>query len=112
MDRVRAIGPNGGYDMSDAKAWQRRVYSGIVGLTPTLCSESIAHSCDQVNLAEMLPPEIGAAAAYEAYRMWKHHRGILFDPLGGSVDRERDGLIGLAIGEGMTLGHPVTTDFI
>ena len=48
----------------------------------------------------MLPAEIGAAAAYEAYRMWKHHRGVLFDPLGGVLERERDALVGLAIGEG------------
>ena len=48
----------------------------------------------------MLPAEIGAAAAYEAYRMWKHHRGPLFDPLGGVLERERDALVGLAIGEG------------
>ena len=52
---------------------------------------------------EMLPAEVGAAAAYEAYRMWKHHRGALFAPLGGLSDRERDALIGLAIGEGTFL---------
>ena len=45
------------------------------------------------------------AAAYEAYRMWKHHRPILFDPLlstGGSagIERVREGLVGLAIAEG------------
>ena len=48
----------------------------------------------------MLPEEIGAAAAYEAYRMWKHHRTALFDPLGGAIEREREGLIGLAVAEG------------
>ena len=48
----------------------------------------------------MLPAEIGAAAAYEAYRLWKHHRGVLFDPLGGVMEREREGLIGLAVAEG------------
>lgn len=55
---------------------------------------------EQVNLAEILPGDIGAAAAYEAYRMWKHHRRQLFDPLGGASEREREALIGLATAEG------------
>lgn len=95
VNRVRASGYTGGFSVSEAKAWQRRVYSGII------------------NLAEMLPGEIGAAAAYEAYRMWKHHREVLFDPLGGSMERERDALIGLAIGEASRLwaysGRPMDT---
>ncbi|KAJ3522155.1 hypothetical protein NM688_g8917 [Phlebia brevispora] len=81
MNRARDSG-YGGFDTHEAKVWQRRVYSGLV------------------NLAEILPSEIGAAAAYEAYRMWKHHRAMLFDPLGGASEREREALMALATGEG------------
>ena len=54
---------------------------------------------------QCLPQDLGVAAAYEAYRMWKYHRADLFDPLystGGSnaVERVREGLVGLALGEG------------
>lgn len=45
----------------------------------------------------MLPPEIGHAAAYEAYRTWIHNSSI-YEPLNGEVQRQ--GLIGLAVGEG------------
>ena len=59
----------------------------------------------KVDLSQLLPQDIGMAAAYEAYRMWKHHRGVLFDPLlsggtVGAIERVREGLVGLAIGEG------------
>lgn len=30
MNRTRDMGYDGGYDIRDAKVWQRRVYSGIV----------------------------------------------------------------------------------
>ncbi|KAF7792363.1 hypothetical protein EIP86_003399 [Pleurotus ostreatoroseus] len=87
MNRTRDMGYNGGYDIRDAKVWQRRVL----------------FVDEQVNLAEVLPGEIGAAAAYEAYRMWKHHRGLLFEPLGGATEREREALIGLATAEATRL---------
>lgn len=47
----------------------------------------------------VLPNEIGSAAAYEAYRSWKHH-AMLYQPLGGDSTREREGLVGLAVAEG------------
>jgi len=47
----------------------------------------------------MLPEELGHAAAYEAYRTWMHNSSI-YEPLSGDVERQREGLIGLAIAEG------------
>lgn len=47
----------------------------------------------------MLPAEIGHAAAYEAYRTWIHNSSI-YEPLSGDIERQREGLIGLAIAEG------------
>ena len=47
----------------------------------------------------MLPAEIGHAAAYEAYRTWTHNSSI-YEPLSGDLERQREGLIGLSIGEG------------
>jgi hypothetical protein len=47
----------------------------------------------------MLPEEIGHAAAYEAYRTWMHNSSI-YEPLSGDAERQREGLIGLAIAEG------------
>ncbi len=49
----------------------------------------------------MLPQEIGAAAAYEAYRQVKY--GGSMNALYGDYDRQRDALRGLAIAEGMRL---------
>lgn len=46
------------------------------------------------------PAELGHAAAYEAYRSFIHHRGALVDPLGGDLERQRESLVGIAIGQG------------
>lgn len=50
-------------------------------------------------LNQMLPAEIGQAAAYEAYRTWIHNSSI-YEPLRDDSERQRDALIGLAIAEG------------
>ncbi|KDN44959.1 hypothetical protein RSAG8_05132, partial [Rhizoctonia solani AG-8 WAC10335] len=47
----------------------------------------------------MMPAEIGAAAGYEAWRFWEHHRGIYRQPLMDDREREGEALIGLAVGE-------------
>ncbi|CAE6457013.1 unnamed protein product [Rhizoctonia solani] len=65
----------------DAQSCHQRVYSGIV------------------DVATMMPSEIGAAAGYEAWRFWEHHRGIYRQPLMDDHDRESEALIGLAVGE-------------
>lgn len=114
MNRTREFGPNGGGDINDAKHWQRRVYSGIVCLFSGEHVLRLSDSATQVNLTTLLPQDLGMAAAYEAYRMWKYHRAPLFDPLtstgmGGSMERVREALVGLAIGEGMsTLPIPLS----
>ena len=46
--------------------------------------------------------DIGAAAAYEAYRMWKHN-SFLYEPLSADRVQQREGLIGMAIAEGTYL---------
>ena len=51
----------------------------------------------------MTPNEIGAAAAYEVWRNWRYNYGVLAQPLGGDIPRQREALIGLAVGEGQYL---------
>ncbi|KAH7332532.1 hypothetical protein B0J17DRAFT_678039 [Rhizoctonia solani] len=65
----------------DAENWHRRVYGGMV------------------DVSTMMPAEIGAAAGYEAWRFWEHHRGIYKQPLMDDHEREGEALIGLAAGE-------------
>lgn len=50
----------------------------------------------------MTPTEIGHAAAYEAYRTWMHNRSM-YEPLGPDIERQREGLIGLAVAECVSL---------
>ncbi|KAI0668938.1 hypothetical protein C8Q78DRAFT_1080813 [Trametes maxima] len=64
----------------EARYWHRRVYSGM---SP---------------LSQLLPVDIGAAAAYESYRTWKHN-SFLHEPLGTDPIRLREGLVGMAIAE-------------
>ena len=47
----------------------------------------------------MQPNEIGHAAAYEAYRTWVHNSSM-YEPLSGDIERQREGLTGLAVAEG------------
>ena len=47
----------------------------------------------------MLPNDVGAAAAYEAYRTWKHNT-FLYEPLSADRLQQREGLVGMAIAEG------------
>lgn len=66
----------------------------------------------QVSLTQILPADIGVAAAYEAYRYWKHHNRILFAPLGGVVDREKEALVGIALAEGTSHAELCDTPLI
>jgi len=70
--------------MHEAKHWHRRAYGGL----------------GEVN--QMQPTEIGHAAAYEAYRTWIHNSSIS-EPLSGDVERQREGLAGLAVAEASRL---------
>lgn len=50
-------------------------------------------------LTQVLPADLGAAAAYEVYRTWKHNSS-LHAPLSADRMMQREGLIGMAIAEG------------
>jgi hypothetical protein len=49
---------------------------------------------------EVPPEELGAAAGYEAIRIWEYHHNLYQAPLNHDLDREREALGGLAVGEG------------
>ena len=51
----------------------------------------------------MGPYEVGMAAAYEVWRNWRHHHVILAQPLSHNVARQREALVGLAVGEAASL---------
>ncbi|TCD65086.1 hypothetical protein EIP91_003095 [Steccherinum ochraceum] len=70
-----------GYDQGVAKRWHRTVYGGETAVTRTL------------------PRDLGAAAAYEAYRVWKHHRARMYPFSDNDRDGEREAVIGLAAAE-------------
>ena len=55
----------------------------------------------QADIRQMLPSDIGAAAAYESWRCWRFHYGIMAQPLSGDRERQREALIGLAVAEGL-----------
>ncbi|KAJ7502791.1 hypothetical protein B0H11DRAFT_1986372 [Mycena galericulata] len=88
-NRVRQYSPSAleqgiGVGMHEAKHWHRRAYGGLGELN------------------QMQPTEIGHAAAYEAYRTWIHNSSIS-EPLSGDIERQREGLTGLAVAEASRL---------
>jgi len=85
-DRVRNYSNVGdmGVGLNEARHWHRRAYGGLG------------------KASQMLPEELGHAAAYEAYRTWMHNSSI-YEPLSGDMERQREGLIGLAIAEATRL---------
>jgi hypothetical protein len=91
-----SFGP--GVGMHEARHWHRRAYGGLVSVSILDQLPSSTYGL-QGEINHMLPEEVGHAAAYEAYRTWIHHSSI-YEPLGGDIERQRDGLIGLAIAEG------------
>jgi len=70
--------------MHEARHWHRRAYGGLG------------------ELSQMLPDEIGHAAAYEAYRSWIHNSST-YEYLRDEDERQREALIGLAIAEATRL---------
>jgi hypothetical protein len=100
-NRVRNYSGGGsemGVGLNEAKHWHRRVYGGLVSCMYFGIHTSLNYVL-QGNATQMLPEELGHAAAYEAYRTWMHNSSI-YEPLSGDVERQREGLIGLAIAEG------------
>ncbi|KAJ2913478.1 hypothetical protein MD484_g6946, partial [Candolleomyces efflorescens] len=73
-----------GVGIHEARHWHRRAYGGMN------------------ELSLMNPAEIGHAAAYEAYRTWMHNQSM-YEPLGPDIERQREGLIGLAVAEASRL---------
>ncbi|RPD54004.1 hypothetical protein L226DRAFT_536029 [Lentinus tigrinus ALCF2SS1-7] len=73
-----------GLDHRTAHHWHSLIYSGMQPLT------------------QALPADIGAAAAYEVYRTWKYNSS-LYQPLSADRMMQREGLIGMAIGEATRL---------
>ncbi|KAJ7874697.1 hypothetical protein B0H14DRAFT_2717183 [Mycena olivaceomarginata] len=87
FNRVRSYSGSAteqGVGMHEAKHWHRRAYGGLG------------------ELGQMQPEEIGHAAAYEAYRTWIHNSSMS-EPLSGDIERQREGLIGLAVAEASRL---------
>ncbi|KAI0708209.1 hypothetical protein C8T65DRAFT_708591 [Cerioporus squamosus] len=72
-----------GVDHRTARHWHSLIYSGVP-------------------LTQVLPADIGAAAAYEVYRTWKHNSSI-YAPLSADRLMQREGLIGMAIAEATRL---------
>lgn len=87
-DRVRQFDMSNagglGVGLHEARHWHRRAYGGMN------------------ELSIMNPTEIGHAAAYEAYRTWNQNRSM-YEPLGPDIERQREGLIGLAVAEASRL---------
>ncbi|KAI0737606.1 hypothetical protein C8Q80DRAFT_1222841 [Daedaleopsis nitida] len=73
-----------GVDHRTARHWHNMIYSGMMPLT------------------QVLPADIGAAAAYEVYRTWKYNSS-LHAPLSADRMMQREGLIGMAIAEATRL---------
>jgi hypothetical protein len=74
----------GGYGKHDAKMWHLRAYGGLGEVT------------------HMQPQEVGAAAAYEAYRQIKYGSSM-YQFLYSDYERQREALRALAIAEGKLL---------
>ncbi|KAH7108124.1 hypothetical protein BKA62DRAFT_681137 [Auriculariales sp. MPI-PUGE-AT-0066] len=83
--RVRGAFVGIGVGKEEAKYWHRRVYGGMA------------------DIPGMEPRHVGAAAGYEALRIWQYHKAIYRQPLSDDHEREREALAGLAVGEGSKL---------
>jgi len=81
-NRVRNWSPSAGMGVGihEAQHWHQLAYGGLR------------------DLGLMLPDEIGHAAAYEAYRSWIHNSSM-YEPYLEDLERQREGMIGLAIAE-------------
>lgn len=83
------VGANG-VSHSEARSWHRRVYGGLVDITT------------------LLPADLGAAAGYEVFRLFKTYNSIYAQPLMGDRERQEEALAGLAIAEGGSLNLILT----
>lgn len=60
----------------------------------------------QGEINRMSPVEIGYAAAYEAYNTWLQD-SAMYEIVGEDRERQREGLVGVAVAEGLT--HPANS---
>lgn len=94
-----------GVDHYTARQRHRMVYGGIVSQTSSSVLLHYAHTTlVQTPMTQLLPADIGAAAAYEVYRTWKHNSS-LYAPLSADRMLQREGLIGMAMAEGIITLH-------
>ncbi|TFK50085.1 hypothetical protein OE88DRAFT_1736366 [Heliocybe sulcata] len=84
LDRVKNYEGAAGVGIYEARRFHRLVYGGLVDITTAP------------------PSEIGHAAAYEAFRIWRHH-GSICAPLGGDIERQRECMMALATAEATRL---------
>ncbi|KZT29909.1 hypothetical protein NEOLEDRAFT_1238635 [Neolentinus lepideus HHB14362 ss-1] len=84
LDRVRNYEGAAGVGIDEARRFHRMIYGGLVDITTAHASE------------------IGHAAAYEAFRIWRHH-SFVCSPLGGDLERQRECMMALAIAESTRL---------
>ncbi|EJD00667.1 uncharacterized protein FOMMEDRAFT_22411 [Fomitiporia mediterranea MF3/22] len=108
-DYYRAMA-GGGYDTGLYDYAQNRLQglgtSGLANAAPSLVEAKLMHRRAYGGLGDILtmaPMEIGAAAAYEVWRNWRYNYGVLAQPLSGDAMRQREALVGLAIGEATRL---------
>lgn len=72
-----------GVGFHEARHWHRRAYGGLV------------------DLSQIAPNELGAAAGYEAYRSWIHNSSM-YEPLMPDDERQREAMVALAVAEGLS----------
>jgi len=83
--RVKSVVGVNGSGHAESRHWHHRVYGG------------------QVDITTLLPRDLGAAAGYEALRIFNYHRTIYRQPLMDDREREEEALAGLAIAEATKL---------
>lgn len=66
----------------------------------TLLILTARHALHQVDITTLLASDLGAAAGYEALRLFDYHKSIYRQPLMDDHEREEEALAGLATAEG------------
>jgi hypothetical protein len=84
FSKIRNVLTGDGVSRGEAEHWHRRIYGGLV------------------DIRQLLPREIGAAAAWETLRLWQSHNALYTSAITGGRERERESIISLAIAEGMS----------
>lgn len=108
--RVKSLLGANGVAHSEARHWHHRVYGGLVCIWINFWPHATRRSTAliypgvslyvQVDITTLLPSDLGAAAGYEALRLFNTHRTIYRQPLMDDREREEEALAGLAIAEG------------